>query len=412
MEPLIWGYVVDKLASMRVDRCTQEVKDCFTERCGTDFSQCIGMDYKYMHDICPLDKLVVCKKNNPDFKMEDVDSMLMGLYLNVDNSALENCQNIVNTKMVEICGSTTDCNKFAADDTIGTGSLQPQKDGNIYRVTGMISFGSIKMGESAAIDKNETNPLLPGQISVQEYINAAKESNANVTNAEGILSSINAELDNIAGTINRTIELIEQDPKIQFCVYGRDLSQITGKAEKTKARFPNILNQTKILIAASALRKAQDNYNKKLNTTISEATKNASMDLAQYMCQKMAETGSAGIDSSTANTSLTPPYAISYEIGAGLNMDELMKGGAGVIKAGGVSFSGTGYLSGHTKMNGGGMTKTTNAIFSRETRTCKICSTTTSEDCKTTGSSSWFHNSKGVSCTTNAQPEACHDIVM
>ena len=28
MEPLIWGYVVDKLAAMRVDACTAEVKDC------------------------------------------------------------------------------------------------------------------------------------------------------------------------------------------------------------------------------------------------------------------------------------------------------------------------------------------------------------------------------------------------
>ena len=47
MEPLIWGYVVDKLAAMRVDACTQEVKDCFTDetRCGPDFSNCIGMDY-------------------------------------------------------------------------------------------------------------------------------------------------------------------------------------------------------------------------------------------------------------------------------------------------------------------------------------------------------------------------------
>ena len=73
MEPLIWGYVVDKLAAMRVDACTQEVKDCFTDetRCGTDFSKCIGMDYNYIHDICPIDKLVVCKANNPKFSMTD-----------------------------------------------------------------------------------------------------------------------------------------------------------------------------------------------------------------------------------------------------------------------------------------------------------------------------------------------------
>lgn len=104
MEPMIWGYVTDKLAAMRVDVCTQEVKDCFTsdDRCGKDFSKCVGMDYNYIKDICPLDKLVVCKANNPAFSMDDLDSMLMGLYLNVDNSALDNCQNLVDKKMAEM----------------------------------------------------------------------------------------------------------------------------------------------------------------------------------------------------------------------------------------------------------------------------------------------------------------------
>ncbi|MBQ8728879.1 MAG: hypothetical protein IJY77_01140, partial [Alphaproteobacteria bacterium] len=86
MEPLIWGYVVDKLAAMRVDACTQEVKDCFTAdtRCGENFQNCIGMDYDYIHEICPIDSLVVFKANNPTFTMDDLDSMLMGLYLNID----------------------------------------------------------------------------------------------------------------------------------------------------------------------------------------------------------------------------------------------------------------------------------------------------------------------------------------
>lgn len=150
MEPLIWGYVEDKLAAMRVDACTQEVKDCFTAdtRCGANFENCIGMDYDYIHSICPIDSLVVCKANNPAFSMDDLDSMLMGLYLNIDNAMIDQCQNLVDQKMAEICGSTTDCNRFAADDTIGAGSLRSQKDGDVYRVTGMISFGSIKMGDS------------------------------------------------------------------------------------------------------------------------------------------------------------------------------------------------------------------------------------------------------------------------
>ena len=176
MEPLIWGYVKDKLAAMRVDACTQEVKDCFTAdtRCGENFQNCIGMDYDYIHDICPIDSLVVCKANNPEFSMDDLDSMLMGLYLNIDNAALDQCQELVDRNMAEVCGSTTDCNRFASDETIGTGSLRSQKDGTIYRVTGMISFGSIKMGDASGrttdVGEDETVKLGPGEIGVQEYL--------------------------------------------------------------------------------------------------------------------------------------------------------------------------------------------------------------------------------------------------
>lgn len=419
MEPLIWGYVTDKLAAMRVDACTQEVKDCFTAdtRCGANFENCIGMDYDYMHNICPIDSLVVCKANNPNFSMDDLDSMLMGLYLNIDNSMMENCQNLVDQKMAEICGSTTDCNRFAADDTIGTGSLRSQKDGSVYRVTGMISFGSIKMGGASGQTKIDdgnggTVTLEPGEIGVSEYIAKVKQNNAGVANADGIISSIEEELNNIAGTINRTIEMIESDPEIQFCVSGRDLSQITGEeGTTTTARFPNLLNQVKMQIAVAALRQAQDNYNNKLNTEIAEATKNASTDLAQYMCQKIAENGGSSSGDINASTPLTPPYSISYDVGSGLTAEDLAKGGAGVLQADGVTYKNSGYLGG-SSLTGGGVTKTVRAIFSRDTRTCHICTQTSSQDCKTTGSSSWVHNSRNTSCTTKVSDEVCEDIVM
>lgn len=418
MEPQIWDYVKDKLAAMRVDACTQEVKDCFTAdtRCGENFQNCIGMDYEYIHNICPIDSLVVCKQDNPNFSMDDLDDMLMGLYLNIDNAMMEQCQNLVDTRMAEVCGSTTDCNRFASDDTIGTGSLRSQKDGTVYRVTGMISFGSIKMGDAdgeTTIDSDgDEITLEPGEIAVEEYLAKIRETNANVENADGIISAIEEELNNIAGTINRTIEMIEQDPEIQYCVNGRRLDQITGDVgASTTGRFPNLLNQVKMQIAVAALRQAQDNYNAKLNTEIAEATKNASTDLAQYMCQKIAENGGAGGGDINASTPLTPPYAISYDVGSGLTTEDLAKGGAGVLQTDGVTFTNKGYLGG-SSLSGGGMTRQVTAIFSRDTRTCHICTTTITQDCKTTGSSSWFHNSRNTECTTNASEPVCEDIVM
>lgn len=403
MEPLIWGYVVDKLAAMRVDACTQEVKDCFTAdtRCGENFQNCIGMDYEYIHDICPIDNLVVCKANNPAFSMDDLDSMLMGLYLNIDNALLDRCQELVDRKMAEICGSATDCNKFAADDTIGTGSLRSQKDGTTYRVTGMISFGSIKMGDATGrtIDDGEGGEvrLGAGEIGVAEYLARVRERNAGVQDADGIISAIEEELNNIAGTINRTVEMIEQDPEIQFCVNGRDLSQITGDArDKTAARYPNLLNQVKMQVAIAALRQAQDNYNAKLNKEIAAATQGASADLAQYMCQKIAQNSGEQLGSAQVDTALTPPYAISYEVGAGVKTEDLTKGGYGQA-----SF---------TSSNGSGMMKETSAIFNRETRNCHVCTTITTQSCEVKGGN-WFRK-KNTSCTTTTKDPVCEDVPM
>lgn len=423
MEPQIWDYVKSKLAAMRVDACTKEVKDCFTseDRCGPDFMNCIGMDYNYIHEICPIDKLVVCKQANPNFKMSDLDSMLMGLYLNIDNKALENCQNLAEEKMVELCSSTTDCNAFAADEYIGTGSVKSQKDkdGAIYRVTGMISFGNIKVGDAAGTVKDGDKVLAPGEIGVQDYIKQVKKKNKGVKDADAIISSIEDELNNIAGSINRTISLIESDQRVQYCISGRDLAQIKGKTKKgksesTEARFPRLLNQYRVMIGMAALRKAQDNYNKKINTAISEATQSASADIAQYMCNKIAagETGVSLANSINEQTPLVTPYSISYEVGAGLTTADLVQGGSGTSTSSSGSFENKAYLGGSGSSDLGTVVKDVTSTFDRETRICHICRVITTNSCKTTGSVSWFHNNRNMSCTAETKEPVCEDIKM
>lgn len=405
MEPQIWDYVVSKLAAMRVDACTKEVKDCFTaeDRCGEDFSNCIGMDFNYIHDICPIDKLVVCKQANPDFKMADLDSMLMGLYLNIDNKALETCQNLAEEKMTELCGSTTDCNSFASDEYIGTNSLKSQKTGTTYRVTGMISFGSIKMGDAAGTVKDNGKVLAPGEIGVRDYIKEVRKKNSTVPNAEAIISSIEEELNNIAGTINRTISLIESDQQVQYCISGRDLSQINGKGTKknsTVARFPKLMNQYRVMIGMAALRKAQDNYNKKVNEAIAEATKGASADVAQYMCQKIASAGTTSSSDKgiTEQEPLTVPYAISYDVGSGLSTKDLVRGGA--------SSSGTTSLSG----TGANASVYVTSTFDRESRNCHICRTITTQSCSKKGGG--LFSSSSYSCESRTTDPACEDVKM
>ena len=412
MEPQIWDYVVSKLAAMRVDSCTQEVKDCLTseDRCGPDYMNCIGMDFDYIHDMCPVDKLVVCKQANPDFKISDLDSMLMGLFLNIDNKALDNCQKLAEEKMVELCGSTTDCNAFTADQYIGTGSIRSQKEGAIYRVTGMISFGSIKMGDASGSVSDGGKVLLPGEIGVSDYIREVKKNNSGtIQNADAVISNIEEELKNISGTINKAISLIESDQRIQYCINGRDLTQINGRSNRnnrntTEARFPNLLNQYRVMIGLSALRKAQDNYNKKVYEAMEEASKGASLDTAQYLCQKMADIGNTS-DSDKGGivevAPLTPPFAISYEVSSGFDTKTL----ASARSAGSDKDD-----KWDADLNASGVKISKTATFDRQTRMCHICTTRTVKECKKGGTYHWNRNDR--KCSIKDGEPTCEDVMM
>ena len=439
----LWSYVRDKLLAMRVDSCTAEVKACFMDenRCGADFMNCIGMDYEFIHKMCPLDTLVACKgykgrDGNSEFSMADIDDIIMGLYLNIDNKALENCQKLVETKMTEICGSTTDCNRFASDDTIGTGSLRSVKDGNIYRITGMISFGSLPVS---------TDEKTYGKIDITDYMNNVRKNadNQNVPNREEILTSIESELNNVANNVNRVIDMIASDEKIRYCVEGRSLAQITGNADTTVARFPHMLDQIKMQIAIAALRQAQNNYQAKYNEYLTRATKDYSADIAQYMCQMLPVTGGAPVGGvKDERVDLAPPYAISYEVGAGLNNKLLAQGGrgstmttgtitggnsnatkpnalasvTGAILSGGVSLgvdamSGVGGKSSY-EIPGG--TREMWSTFNRETRICRLCSSTVTRDCNHLYKRGFLgigHKDE-TNCTESEPIEKCEDIEM
>jgi len=423
MEPDIWQYVVARLRALGADRCMEEVKTCFTRPfpmgCGDDFAACVGVDFLFMQNMCPPSSLPICgrmfRERGRDFSMADLDSILMGLYLNVDNRALENCQNVINTRMMELCGSTTDCDRFAADDDIGTGSLRAQKSGNIYRITGMISFGRILMGDTngGRVDRGAggRTQLGPGQIGVQQYIAELRERHRRTTgfDAGAVIDNIEAELHNIAGTINRTIEIIASDPHIQNCIGGRSLQNVTGENRTMTARFPNLLANTQMIIAAAALRRAQDNYNRKFNEEVASATASASLDLAQYMCQKMAAVGIGNVDGVDDSTELMEPFAIYFEIGAGLDTVRLTQGGTGQVTTRGVNYRSMGQ-----NISGGGMTRDINALFNRQDRICRICTTTvvTSVQASARGGFLGIGKRSEARVTTSEPVENCQEIKM
>ena len=135
--PEIMTYVSARLKSMRVDSCTNEFKACLQseDRCGEDYTQCIGLDTDTIVKMCPADKLVGCQYNsngadNNDYvynKQDVYDNLaeiVTGIFLNIDNNMLTACQRAADAAMIKVCGSTENCDDLVVDNGAGTRSFK------------------------------------------------------------------------------------------------------------------------------------------------------------------------------------------------------------------------------------------------------------------------------------------------
>ncbi|MEE1111282.1 MAG: hypothetical protein UIH99_03655, partial [Alphaproteobacteria bacterium] len=284
----IWKHITARLASIRVDACTTSVRDCLqsNDRCGTDYTQCIGLDLNAIMDMCPLDKLVACDSSeygtNADEKRNYIANVAQGIFLNIDNNMLQACENAINTKMIEICGSTNYCSFADANTLIGSGSIQTEQlDNNDYKISGLINFGQIILKHP----ENKKNDWLDFSLEKKPY-NIAYTGATPTSGSENVIAELGAEF-------NRKISLLASDPTVHMCLTGRDMSQISGATRKTStrtaARFPNLINSYAETMFDSLLTTAKDNYQREYAREISQANSHSQELRNILMCNAMAD---------------------------------------------------------------------------------------------------------------------------
>lgn len=349
-EPKVLDYVYARLASMRVDSCTKEVKECLQsdDRCGKDYTQCIGLDTDSIIRMCPYDKLVGCQKVyagtdiRGDAVYEELSNMVQGIMLNIDNNFLTKCQNAANEAMIKVCGDTENCNGLTVNENVGTRSLQYK----ICEYTGSensleINYSACRtdvsqvqdteLGKGTGIIK-PLSGVLDGTI-YWEKVTYGENGTISIPQMEGTTKEqsdkINSELANLQASINNTIKAIESDPTVQYCMTGREVQGMKTQASgntRTKigersteaARFPDLTKQMRMIIAQSAVKAAKDNYYKKydeLNEKMlqdyatlgervakiaGENAKDARREIARVACISMA-------DATSLPKSVNPP---------------------------------------------------------------------------------------------------------
>ena len=301
----IWDFVVARLASMRVNSCSTQFKECLqsADRCGEDYSQCIGLDTDTIMRLCPYDTLVGCQQvyGETDIRGEAVYDELynvaQGIFLNIDNNLLEQCQNAANEAMIKVCGDAESCNNLTVDDNIGARSLEYKiceysnsndsldinyslcrtdisqiMDSELGRVDdgstatlgavkpfagvidGIIYWESVEIGDDGRL------------ISVDKYLDNIGEAANDTTETQK--EQIASELAVLQSSIDTAINAIEADPEVQFCMSGRTIDgvnnrNVVDRSNDTAGRFPGLTKQMRMIIANAALKAAKDNYYKK-----------------------------------------------------------------------------------------------------------------------------------------------------
>lgn len=304
-ESQIWQYVVARLASMRADACTTEVKECLqsADRCGKDYAQCVGLDTDTIVRMCPTEKLTACvqkyKGNTSDLD-EYLSSVAQGIMLDIDNSMLTQCQNAADEAMIKVCGDTENCDGLALDDGLGGRSLEykicnystSDDSMNIDYSNCRTDVSQIRDSELGRVAGSTTGELgavtpLAGVLDGTIYWeNIDFDDDGKLSSLDDYLSKIDAtgmsdaqkekvksELAVLQRGINNAIATIEADPTVQYCMTGRRVQGLT-RTTKTdegvirnrtsfgsdEGRFTGLTQQMRMKIATSALKKAKANY--------------------------------------------------------------------------------------------------------------------------------------------------------
>ena len=242
--------------------------------------------------------------HNADYVYQNLAEIATGIFLNIDNNMLTACQKAANAAMIKVCGSTENCDELIVDNGLGSRSLEykiceytPRSDSlnidynlcrpNIDMITDQElgrNSSDITTGSEGSLNytRNAEKPFAGvidgliywesvdfndnGIIDVVKYWNTV-EHNQNGEEVEvEHKEKVNSELAALQTSVQNVISAIEEDPKVKYCMTGREFQgykEILGSGSTTNPRFPNLTAQMRRTISASALSQIRMNYYEK-----------------------------------------------------------------------------------------------------------------------------------------------------
>ena len=297
-ESSLWTALLSRLASMKVDACTKEVKDCLLaeERCGKDYGGCIGLSTADIGNLCPAEKLTACRDDRKNLSGDALEAdirayvqrVAQGIALNIDNSMITHCQTALKTAMLTFCGAEDSCPNASLDENMFKDIMSVQLCERDPSSISQCSTDVYKFADQDVIDGKIT-PILLGKVDLSaiEYkldnaSSSSRVADASKTEFKSIAEAkvdpfgkidgyeplkepiySESELDRVIRTLNNNyktiVNSVESDPKVVYCTSGRkvqgfDENKFIGtKSGKNNARFPNLTQNIRAIIAQELL---------------------------------------------------------------------------------------------------------------------------------------------------------------
>ena len=279
----LWNGLIALLNAMKVDACTKEIKDCLTERCGKDYSGCVGLDTYSIGNLCPVDKLTACVSDgkyadgtggtNTQAIREYVAEIGQGLALQIDNELADACQNAANDAMIKVCGDTESCDVLADSQLITQNPLTVrfcrsgscvdnveaiQGDSSVVKQYTAQIVGADKIDFGKLEDVNDSTSYL-SCTDPNSTRKADKLSNLALASSDrfGVAAGASPEMEELVTRMNTVYKTymskIASDNTVRYCVDGRE---VPGFAKDSKIgsvgeneRFPCLVSSMGDVIA-------------------------------------------------------------------------------------------------------------------------------------------------------------------
>ncbi len=275
----LWNSIKMRLASMRVDSCTNTIKSCIQDRCGEDYAGCIGFATDSIFEICPEDKLKVsCAKDGDTTDIyEKVTEVAKGLLLNIDNSIVTACNSALEEQKASICGDSGDdwCGGISISYTLGKNDLGYEIDcsGKQYE-----NVTSVLAAFSNYTKEDKENKLRKCSVryknTIDDWSNISYDETNGIIDGCGDGGKICDEMNTV---FKQKMSIFTENPTLNACINGRSVDGVTNSRNNSTDENGNLtrtsnttngvissgrdmLASVKSVIAWGIISKTRENY--------------------------------------------------------------------------------------------------------------------------------------------------------